>query len=619
MKKIYIILTLAVAAFSLSSCNKDLLTKVPETSLSPSSFFKSESDLELWTNRFYNDIFPSPEDLVEINADDMMSSSLNALQKGTRTPSSKTWTTPSVNSDGYITSNGTFTPLMNINYFLEHCENCADEAVRNKYKGVAYFFRAYFYFDMVRKYGDMPYYDHVIASNDEADLKKARDPRGYVMLKVLQDCDRAYEYLPESWSVYRVTKDAAMILKSRAALFEGTFRKYHAGSKYVPQDAQEFDGVLVSSENFLKWAAEAAEKVIGKHALYTGNTMGISPKATNASYREYFVLESAETKETILSRGYNTDALIRHGLQFDMKNGKRSATQRFVNHYLQITGAPISQKDNWQTMPYYDQFQSRDPRMQQTLHGPAYVAIDGSGHEQLSFDRTIDGYRVIKFISNSSHENATTSTTDYPLMRYAEALLNYAEAKAELGTLTDSDVNKTIDVIRARVGMPAMGSVPTDVDPLMQTYYPNAKGTQLAAILEIRRERTVELCFEGFRQWDLFRWKEGKWIAPAANKGFQGIYFPGLGEYDLDKDGKIDVCLYKGSAPATTAPASNVLEIGNGYTLSEGESGYLTYYASETYSWDESKDYLWPIPVDQRQITGGALSQNPGYEDGFGE
>jgi hypothetical protein len=267
-------------------------------------------------------------------------------------------------------------------------------------------------------------------------------------------------------------------------------------------------------------------------------------------------------------------------------------------------------------MQYAAQFKGRDPRLAQTIQGPGYIAIEESAPEQISWERTVTGYRVIKFISSAAHEGATTSTSDFALFRYAEVLLNYAEAKAELGILTDADVALAIDPIRARVGMPKMGTVPTTVDPLMEKYYPNAEGTQKAAILEIRRERTVELCFEGFRQWDLLRWKEGKWITPASTKGFSGIYFPSLGEFDLDKDGKMDVCLYKGTKPSTTAPAANVIEVAGNWSLTGGDSGFLTYYAEENYVWDEGKDYLWPIPADQRQITGGALSQNPGWVDG---
>ena len=608
-----------LATFSMMSC-EGFLTKAPETALSPSSFFKTKTDLELWTNKFYVDVLEDT-DIAETYADDMMGGSLNTLQKGTRTTSSKSWSTPSVDANGYITSNGTFTPLMNINYFLEQSVNCTDEAVREQYNGVAYFFRAYFYYKMVRQYGDMPWYDYVIGSSDTESLNKPRDPRGYVMMKVLEDCDKAYERLPEAWTggaLFHVSKNAAMALKARAALFEGTFRKYHAGTPYVPQDQETYGDVTVSSTWFLNQAVEAAQAIMGKKSLYTGNTMGLSTRPTNASYREFFVLEDADPSETIFARAYKSDetVTVRHGIQFDFKNGRRSATQRFVNHYLKADGTAYT-KAELSTMQYADHFTGRDSRLAQTVHGPSYVAVGETSHEALDWERTVNGYRVIKYISDASHEGATTSTSDFALFRYAEVLLNYAEAKAELGQLSDADIAQTIDLIRARVGMPAMKTVPTTVDPLMQEYYPNAKGTQLAAILEVRRERTVELCFEGFRQWDLLRWKEGKWLTPAANKGFQGIYFPGLGEYDLDKDGKVDVCLYQGTKPSTTAPAANVLEIGGNYTLTGGTSGFLTYYASENYQWDEGKDYLWPIPEDQRQITNGALSQNPGWTDGM--
>ena len=596
----------------LSASCEDFLTKVPETDLSPDTFFTTEAELEMWTNNFYAEILPEADNLTAQVADDHYTSSLNAIEKGTRSPSSASWGV------------GTWQPLRRINYFLEN-NKCADPAIKAEYDGVAYFFRAMFYFNKVRQYGDIPYYDKVIGSSDEAMMNKPRDPRGYVMLKICQDLDKAYELLPDKWeaySVYKVTKDAAMALKSRAALFEGTFRKYHAGTEYVPQDEQTFDGITVSSKWFLEQAAEAASKVMGKHSLYTGNTLGLATKATKASYREYFILEDAEDSETILSRRYSVALLIRHGIQFNMKNGRHSATARFVNHYLQADGTPIQNRAGWQTLSYRDAFKNRDPRMEQTLHGPSYVAYQGKGHEMMTFDRNLSGYRVIKFISSTDHENATTSTTDYPLLRYAEVLLNYAEAKAELGTLTADDLAKTINVIRARVGMPGLTAVPTEADALMKEYYPNAKGEQLAAILEIRRERTVELFCEGFRQWDLLRWDEGKWLAPSTNKGFQGIYVPALGEYDLDNDGKLDAGFYAkalSSDDKTTVPATNQIVIGGGWTLSEGDHGYLTYHAAEDYVWDDTKDYLWPIPEDQRTLTGGALTQNPGWEDSYGK
>lgn len=619
MKKPVIYLSLLAFALIAVSC-KGFLTKEPETTMSPGTYFSSKAELELWTNAFYNDILPEPADLAELNADDCGSAtSLSAIQKGTRNPSSKSW------------NKNTWRPLRNINYMLEN-NRCTDKEAMDIYNGVAYFFRAMFYFDKVRMYGDIPWYDHVISSDDKEALNRPRDPRGYVMLKVMEDLDKAYELLPDKWpsdAVYHVSKDAALALKSRAALFEGTFRKYHAGTPFVPVDEQTFDGVTISSDYFLREAADAAGKMLGKRKLYTGNELGLAEKATDASYRELFIRENAETDETILARCYNVDVLVRHGLQFDFSSQKRSASQRFVNHYLRSNGQPIDKVAAYDRLGYYDTFQDRDPRMAQTLHGPLFVKVDvnektgGHDHESLPWNKTFNGYRVIKYISTAEHENASTSTSDFPLFRYAEVLLNYAEAKAELGELTTTDISNTIDIIRARVGMPAMGTVPSEDNALMLQYYPNAKGTQRAAILEIRRERTVELFCEGFRQWDLLRWSEGSALTPNATSGFQGIYIAAdeVGkDLDLDKDGKADLYLYTGASPGTTSvPADNRIRIGENNVLSFGASGNVTYWAKEDYVWDEGRDYLWPIPADQRTLTDFALTQNPGWDDGLSQ
>ena len=618
MKKIIIPMALMTSALMFSSC-EDFLTKAPETTLSPDTFFASSAELDLWTNKLYNDILPTPTELAELNADDNgSSSSLNALQKGTRTPSSKSWTA------------STWKPLRNVNYMLEN-NRCSDPVVKARYDGAAYFFRAWFYFEKLRQYGDIPWYDKVIGSGDTEALNKPRDPRGYVALMILQDLDKAYELLPAKWpsdAVYHVSKDAALALKSRVALFEGTFRKYHAGSVFVPQDEQTFGEVTISSEYFLRQAADAAGKLIGTRKLYTGNERKFSDNPTEASYREYFILEDAETDETILSRRYNVDLKVRHGLQFDFKSQHRSASTRLVNHYLQKDGTPIQERAGWETLSYYDVFQNRDPRLAQTIQGPGFLRADIDETtklhltEPLMWTTTFNGYRIIKYLSDSSHENATTSTTDYPLIRYPEVLLNYAEAKAELGELTAEDLANTVNVIRDRVGMPGLTSVPATEDALMASYYPHAKGAQKAAILEIRRERAVELICEGFRQWDMLRWGEGALLTPKATGGFQGIYIAAdqVGkDIDLDQDGKVDLYLYTGTKGSTKAPSDNQIQLGNNFTLSNGTDGYLTYWAAEDFSWNEGRDYLWPIPADQRTLTNYALSQNPGWDDGLSQ
>ncbi|MCH3940028.1 MAG: RagB/SusD family nutrient uptake outer membrane protein [Bacteroidales bacterium] len=622
MKNILKSMALAAVVLSMVSC-EDFLTKVPETSLSPSNFFSSEKELDLWTTQEYTTLLDNATDYAEIRGDDFIGRSLSALQKGTRT-----------NATAGLWTQSRWGYLRHINQFFENYENCKDAAVRAKYAGVEHFFRALFYFQMVSYYGDVPYYDHVVGSADQDALYHARDPRGYVMKKVLEDLDAAVSELPESWTegVFRVNKYAALALKSRVALFEGSFRKYHgvADETYAEKDGST---TVLSAEWFLNEAAVAAEAVMasGKYKLYTTST-----DSHWKAYRDYFQLESlAGNCETIFAKCYDVTLTIRHGLQFDYKNETYSATRRFVNHYLCSDGSPIQNRNGWETEQYYEQFQKRDPRMAQTLHAPGHFgyldAARKGAVETTDFGRTLNGYRIIKGVANGDHENATTSTTDWAYIRYAEVLLNYAEAKAELGTLTQADLDKTIKLIRERAGMPSL-TMPSAADALMKAYYPNASGTQLPAILEIRRERVVELFAEGFHQWDMIRWNEADAITPAGTKsdaaatidpacatpGYKGIYIPALGEYDTDHDGKMDLLVYTGSMPAgvsSSIPASNRIQVGaNSLTLSEGTKGYITRDSAEDYKW-EKKDYLYPVPLSQIQsYPAGVLKQNEGWE-----
>jgi len=143
------------------------------------------------------------------------------------------------------------------------------------------------------------------------------------------------------------------------------------------------------------------------------------------------------------------------------------------------------------------------------------------------------------------------SYNDLPLFRSAEVYLNFAEAKAELGTLTQSDLDKSIKLLRDRVGMQNIDLAAANASPdpyLMaeETGYPNVNGENLGVILEIRRERTIELFDEKFRFYDLIRWKNGQ----AITHKFLGMYFPAPGAYDLDGNGTLDVCFYTDDVPS---------------------------------------------------------------------
>lgn len=618
MKKIYAVFISGLSVLAFSSC-EGFLDKFPETSLSPETFYTSEKELELATNGFYT-MLPSPDNTTDgaLQDNDLeYHVALSSLQMGNRSAENESW------------SSSTWSNLRALNYYLEHSVNCTSEDIRKKYDGVAYFFRAMFYYEKVRKYGDIPWYDHVISANDKASLYRARDSRGFVMQKIMEDLDKAIDGLPVTWTegVYRINKYAAYAFKSRVALFEGTWRKYHdvPDETYTKEDGTQ---MTLSSEYFLTQAADAAKAVIdyGKYKMYKGETI-----VKGQPYRDFFVLEDAETSETILSRRYlYTDEMnIRHGVQFKYKNQRHSLTRALAYHYLMADGTPFQSQEGWQTMQYNQEFKNRDPRMAQTIAAPDYVAVGTDASTKYypsckDYDRS--GYRPIKYFSDDTHDGAGTSTTDYAIFRYGEVLLNYAEAKAELGEADQTVIDQTVNVIRARVGMPALDVVKANgaPDAFLSSYYTDKHldGPDKGLILEIRRERTVELVNEGFRLWDMLRWHEGQQLCPASNTlgpGFIGCWFPGLGEYDMNNDGTPDLCIYTGTKPSTDC--ENTLDVSEGKenTLSEGTSGYLIQFKDQSYKWEE-KDYLYPIPVKQIQIypkdeaTGeSVLTQNPGY------
>lgn len=618
MKQTYNILVAGLSILAATSCS-GFLDKFPETDLSPETFYTNENELKIATNGFYA-MFPKPDDTADgaLQDNDLQYHiSLTALQRGTRSPETESW------------SSSTWSDLRNLNYYLEHSVKCENAAIRAQYDGIAYFFRALFYYEKVRKYGDVPWYDKVISDNDKAALYRPRDSRGYVMQKMMEDLDKAIAGLPTSWSegVYRINKYAAYALKSRIALFEGTWRKYHdvADETYTCEDGTT---LTLSAEYFLGLSADAAKAVMdsGKYKMYSGATL-----LKDQPYRDYFVLEDAETAETILSREfvYSDELNIRHGVQFTYKNQRYSLTRALAYHYLMADGKPFQSQDGWETMQYNQEFSGRDPRMSQTIAAPDYVAVGADASAKYypsckDYDRS--GYRPIKYFSDDTHDGATTSTTDYALFRYGEVLLNYAEAMAELGKADQSVIDATVNVVRARVGMPGLDVTSANASPdaFLSSYYTDShlETADKGLILEIRRERTVELVNEGFRLWDMLRWHEGQQLCPASNTlgpGFIGCYFPGLGEYDMNNDGNADLCIYQGTAPATDC--DNTLNVASGKenALSDGTSGYLVQFQDQTYKWEE-KDYLYPIPVKQIQIypkdeaTGqSVLTQNPGY------
>ena len=588
MKKYILYLLTGMAACGFCGC-EDALDRFPKDRLTPDEFFHTEEECELYTNDFYT-IFPSGASIYNETADIITCNTLTSEVLGNRTvpATASTWK---------------WEKLRDINFFLQYSSNCTDDRVRFEYEGLARFFRAYFYFDKVRYYGDVPWVDRPLASDDQ-ELYKGRDSREFVMQKVIGDLDFAIANLPAERQVYRVTRWTALALKSRACLFEGTFRKYHS-----------IDGYEHDWKWYLEQAADAAEEFITNsgYSLYTAT-------GPATSYRDLFASENAQSVEVILARDYNSALGVFHNANFytiSASYGKPGMTRKIVDSYLMADGSRFTDKAGWETMEFKQQCSNRDPRLAQTIRTPGYTRIGATTKLAPDLANSITGYHVVKFVTGTAQDAYNKSFNDLPIFRSAEVYLNFAEAKAELGTLTQEDINLSVKRLRDRVGMSnlILDDANKNPDPYLsdaKTGYPNVTGANKGVILEIRRERTIELAMEGFRYYDIMRWKEGK----TFEQPLLGLYIPAKGEYDIDGDGTPDVYFAtKGETPSTTAKLTLVID--QDILFSDGDHGYISPHKNNPGIWDETRDYFYPIPTDDRSLTGGALTQNPGWNDGL--
>lgn len=597
------ILSLIAAAVCLVACD---LNYTPLSKLSPESFFSTESELQAFSNQFYTSLTVGGFDEIS----DMLT---------------KNQLTDEIIGNRQVPNSGggwSFTDLRNFNTLIEYSVNCPDEKVRTQYVALARFFRANFYFEKVKRFGDVPWYDKQLGSEDP-ELYKARDSREFVMDKVIEDLDFAIANLPDKKELYRVTKWTALALKSRACLFEGTFRKYHAGKstlETLPADAKPYT-------YYLELSAAASEEIMNTsgYSIYRG-----SSKST--AYRDLFLGKpdtgDAFEEEIILARDYNQALNILHNATFFTigNYGNQSMTRKMACSYLMADGKRYTDQEGWQTKEFADEMKNRDPRMEQSIRVPGYKRIDGNEELAPNFTQVITGYQPIKYMLglNADCDRYSVSYQDLHIYRYAEILLNYAEAKAELGILNQSDVDRSIKLLRDRVGMPNMNLQEIDMlgsDPFLlaaETGYPNVAGQpQEAYILEIRRERAIELFDEDMRHTDLIRWRNGQ----AYNHKFLGFYIANAeGQHDLDKNGTIDVWFYTGDAPkAEEIPTGCVIrKIDEQAYFTNKTSGNIIANPIVDGKWNDEKDYYYPIPINERSLNPN-LTQNKNWDDGLGK
>lgn len=591
MKKYILITIIAAVVFS---CEKDFLDRVPETDITADGFFNSLADLEIYTNGFYDYFGASTRDL---STDDQTRHSegdgLNSLLKGNLTLSNAS------NWDGWGT-------LRNINYFLANYDNngvseTADPADINHVVAFARFSRARWYMSKINDYGMAPWIDKPL-SVDSEELFKTQDSRDFVVGKIIEDLEFAIANLKTSRdNQSEITKWSALAEMSRFALREGTFRKYH-----------DYAG-LANADMYLSKSAEASQQIID-----SGNFAIWSNGDPNTAYNEFFIQDSYNgNNEVIQSIEYNYTAPRRtYGVVVYFYWG---LSKNLVDSYLMTDGTRFTDVPNFDEKGFVEVFENRDPRMSQTIMSPPGYRFASDDNDYLIV-ATYGGYTQQKFLHNDKVESQWNSQNDLAAYRYAEVLLNHAEAKAELGSLSQGDVDVSINKIRDRVGMPGLNMAVANANPdaVQTAQYPNVTGANVGVIMEIRRERRIELACEGFRRGDMVRWKNGTTLAQPQ----VGMYVPAFGGIDVTGDGTPDIAIL--NSPTETGPIDalpNAADLAKyyvsdgGFHLTDGDSGFIamTGDIAQPKSFEEPKYYYYPMGINDLLVNPN-LIQVPYWE-----
>jgi hypothetical protein len=597
----------------LIGCSKNL-NQSPQSTATNSAIFNNVQGLQLYAASFY-DSLPKAGDIVR--GDDQYAAADYAARNSA----------PTYLQDGAfsarLASGWNWGKLRNINYFLANVSiprATVPDATRNNYMGLARFFRAWFYYNMVQQFGNVPWVGKPLEVSDSA-LYAKRDNRTLVMDSVLADINYAIANISLSAdpTSSQITKWVAYGLKSRICLFEGTFREY-----------QTAYNLQSTAATWLQNAASAAKAVMDSSGFSLNTSGGVS-----AAYRSLFISNAPVSNEVMLSVVQNLSLSVLNDANWYYTSatyGSRySFTRDFINTYLTAGGTPFTDIAGHDTLPFVKEVQGRDGRLAQTIRLGNYTRVS-SGKSVAAppvFSYTYTGYQPIKWCLDDTYYDAGSyNTNSICLMRYAEILLNYAEAVQELKTvgagsgLGNADWAKTVGALRSRAGLTGGLAVPVTVDPYVQAYYsPTASDTYSGftindpVLLEIRRERGIELVLEGFRFADLTRWRLG----PLLVRPWNGMYVPALNQLmDLNGDGVQDVCFYQGTPPTAVSGVTyiNVSTTLNGtpnpMQLSHGTYGEIHWLDNVVRTWKDYR-YLYPIPYSELLLNTN-LQQNPVWQ-----
>ncbi|MDR1524111.1 MAG: RagB/SusD family nutrient uptake outer membrane protein [Tannerella sp.] len=592
-KKRYIISCLFLAWIGCISCSDDFLQRTPQTKLTDEGFFSNANDLQLYVNGLYTGSMRLSL-YTDTESDNYAYYSTN------------TWLDQVLTGDASAENSwgwGSWGQLRAINFLLAHAPKATGaQADIDHWIGVARFFRAMWYFNEIVNFSDVPWYGRPLETDDEALLYKASDPRALVVDSVLADLQFAVDHIKaDLGDKTAIHKYAALAHMSRFCLFEGTFRKYHSELSLQNTANQFLEKAVWASEQLM---SSGRFDITGNSGLDYG-ALFTSPGGTLVNNPDVILMYNVSANYTV---GHNSYVII--------ESNTVALTNSLMETYLMADGTPFTSQPGYNEKTVLEAFQDRDPRLSETFVPPGWVQ-PFSGAVWFNFPSR-GGYGQLKAypIDLSLRGGWDRCYNALPIYRYAEALLNYAEAKAELGTLTQADVDNTVNRLRDRVGMTGahlnLAAANAAPDAVLAGQYDKVTGSNKGVILEIRRERRVELACENLRFRDVTRWAAGKLLSEHP----KGMYVPALGPLDVTGDGVPDVAFLRQGDPVPegidqivyVGPEEGVYLDGPG-----GNSGHVMFTADKINKkpFEEPKWYYRAIPLQQTLL-------NPNLKQVFG-
>lgn len=542
--------------------------KAENFQLFANQFYSYTRDFQMGDNTYGAGVNDGPHS--DYRSDLIATSSLNLYSQGTNSIPSE--------DKNYTTL---YKRIYYTNLLLKNANSFDNQEAIKIPVAEAKFFRAYLHFELVQIWGDVILLTEPLDLDSEK-LYGKRDDRGVVIDQIITDLKEAADGLPETASEEgRLTKYAALAMLSRVALYEGTWQKFHTNGKDATSNTERSTALLTI-------ARDAAKDVIesGKYEIFYNQVLG------NQSYRYMFILEDAaqcnpanlskkDNKEYILAHRHRDGDALGTNITHGMLANVCYITKKMADMYLCSDGLPIDKSTKFKGYKNpADEFVDRDNRMDNTMlkHGEAYWVNDGPWRVYWN-DEDLDDCKYADVRANSGYQNQkwcverqvadNQESMDYPVIRYAEVLLNYAEAVYELdGTISDEDLAYSLNLVRTRV------------NPGMDLTNKLVSDNGLSMREEIRRERTVELFLEGFRIDDLKRWATAPVEMPQDQLGV-----------------KVTDTWFESEWAGQTRQLNN--------------EGCIILYNNRT--WDD-KLYLYPLPSDQTQLN-PELGQNPGWEN----